>query len=1018
MNRFRITFIALLCLVFTAAAFGQSVNATTGGITGKVTDNSGGVLPGVTVTATNVATGQTRSSVTETDGEYLLSLLQPGTYRVDAELAGLGRASLPRVTVLLGTNTKSDLLLNPTVSESVTVTATAPVVDPTQSGQTTSVTEKQIENLPILSRDFRSLATLTPGVSEAFGGRVQANGGRGITTDYNIDGANANSEFFGEQTGGTRAPFTFSQAAIKEFQVIRSQYNAEYGRGVGATMNAITKSGTNDVDGEVFTFLRKKSWASTRPTTINGLAATESFRAKDSLQPGFAIGGPIVRDRFFYFVNADAQRQKLPIIATDFTTRTGVGQFGALAPDVQQAFFARFQAITGHPFSEELNYDQSFDQNTYLVKFDANFGSNTHASLRDNYSDFHNQFNQTGFQLASNQGDEHDKFNQLVGQAETVFTNTLFNQIILQYEKQERPIDPIASGYPEVSVTQGTGSAVFGNLNFLANNTSEKKIQLKDSLTYMLGTHTFKGGVEYLQDKFVNNFPRYLHGRYEYASVAAFLAGTPSRFRQAMGPTSGNTPFDQSTWGVFVQDSFKPIDRLTLDLGVRYERQDMPGVTLAGPAVNHPEFEEGLSGSRSSTAPRFGFAYDLLGTGRTVLRGGTGKFFNFLPAILLANPLAQVSGGFTDINIACTTASPCPTFPNLFTPAQFAAQPAASNAIQFVSPDFKPQQSWRSSLQLVQQIGRQYSVGVSGEYAKLTNVQGKYQANATPTGVVLGGVPVYTIADPNRPYKEYGSVLVDYSGEKASNRSFTVETHKLALENSKLSWDAHYTWSKSFDQESNERSTSTSFLFDPFNPSLSQGFADFDIRHRIVLDATYELPYGILVAGIFNWRSGAPYTRNIFCNCGGQGVNGLINQSGNIPVWIDANGDVIDLTQFLNGTSKSRAQFADFLNSRGAHLDTRNGFRQPAVKNMDARVSKRFNLIRGAQIELIGEVFNVLNTKNLFVITNNQTLYTLNYNATTDRFTSITPNGTFGIPSSYNTAVDPRQFQIAAKIIF
>lgn len=1018
MNRFRITFIALLCLVFAAVAFGQSVNATTGGITGKVTDNSGGALPGVTVTATNLGTGQTRSSVTETDGTYLLSLLQPGNYRVDAELTGLGKASLPRVIVLLGNNTKSDVILNPSVSESVTVTATAPVVDPTQSGQTTSVTEKQIENLPILTRDFRALATLTPGVSEAFGGRVQANGGRGITTDYNIDGANSNSEFFGEQTGGTRAPFTFSQAAIKEFQVIRSNYNAEYGRGVGATMNAITKSGTNDVDGEVFTFLRKKSWAATRPTVINGQPATESFRAKDSLQPGFAIGGPIVRDRFFYFLNADAQRQKLPIIATDVTARTGAGNFQSLPADVQQAFFARFQAIAGHPYSEELNYDQTFDQNTYLVKFDANLGSKTHASIRDNYSDFHNKFNQTGFQLASNQGDEHDKFNQLVGQAETVLTNTIFNQAILQYEKQERPIEPIASGYPELSVTQGNGSIVFGNLNFLGNNTTEKKVQFKDSLTYMFGTHTFKGGVEYLNDKFVNNFPRYLHGRYEYASVAAFLAGTPNRFRQAMGPSNGNTPFEQRTWGVFVQDSFKPIDRLTLDLGVRYENQDMPGVTAAGNATKYPEFTKGLSDGHSATAPRFGFAYDIFGTGRSVLRGGTGKFFNFLPAILLANPLAQVSGGFNEINISCTTANPCPTFPNLFTPAQFAAQPAASNSIQYVSPDFKPQQSWRSSLQFMQQIGRQYSAGISGEYAKLTHVQGKYQANAVPTGIVLGGVPVYNLTSATRPYPEYGSVLVDFSGERASNRSFTIETHKLALENSKFSWDAHYTWSKSIDQESNERSTSTSFLFDPFNPSLSQGFADFDIRHRVVLDATYELPFGILVAGIFNWRSGAPYTRNIFCNCGGQGVNGLINQSGNIPVWLDSNGDVIDLTQFLQGTPKSRAQFADFLNSRGAHLDTRNGFRQPGVKNIDARISKRFNLIRGTQLELIGEVFNVLNWKNTFVITNNQSLYTLNYNATTDRFTSITPNASFGVPTSYNTAVDPRQFQVAAKLVF
>lgn len=1018
MIRTRSLFIALLCFVFALAAFGQSTNATTGGITGKVTDNTGGILPGVTVSVTNTETGLSRNTVTENDGTYSLSLLPPGRYRVEAELAGLGKATVPNVVVLLGNNTKTDIQVNPQVSETLTVTATAPVVDPSQTGQTTSVTEKQIENLPILSRDFRSLATLTPGVNESFGGRVQANGGRGITTDYNIDGANANSEFFGEQTGGTRAPFTFSQAAIREFQVIRSQYNAEFARGVGATLNAITKSGTNDIDGEVFGFLRKKSWAATRPTVINGQPATESFRAKDSFQPGFAVGGPIVRDRLFFFLNGDFQRQKLPIIANDFTTRTGVGQFGGLDPATQAAFLAKFQQITGHPYSDELGYDQTFNQNTYLVKLDANVGSKTHASLRDNYSDFHNLNNQTGFQLQSNQGDEHDKFNQLVGQAETVLTNSVFNQAIVQYERQERPITPLASGYPEISVTQGSGSAVFGNLNFLANNTTEKKFQLKDSLTFVLGMNTFKGGIEVLADKFVNNFPRYLHGRFEYATVADFLADKPSRFRQAMGPSNGATPFDQNTYGAFIQDSVKVMDRLTVDLGVRYDRQTMPGVTLAGNATKYPEMEQGLSGSRSSTAPRVGFAYDVFGNGRSVLRGGTGKFFNFLPSILLANPLAQVSGSFNDINIACTTANPCPVFPNLFTPAQFAAQPAASNSIQFVSPSLRPQESWRTSLQFAQQLGRQYSAGISGEYAKLTHVQGKYQANAMPTGITLGNVPVYNLTDPNRPYKEYGSVLVDYSGERASNRSFTIETHKLALESSKFSWDAHYTWSKSIDMESNERSTSTSFLFDPRNPSLSQGAADFDIRHRVVLDATYEMPWGILVSGIFNWRSGAPYTRSIFFNGGGISLNGLANQSGDLPVFLNGDGQVIDLTTFLNGTSKSRQQFADYLAAQGAHIDSRNGQRQPGVQNIDARISKRFNLMRGTQLELIGEVFNVLNKKNLFVIGSNQRLYQINYTASTDRITSIVPNGNFGIPTSYNTAVDPRQFQVAAKFLF
>ncbi len=1005
--RFRSLFLTLLCVLLAAGAFAQSGNNLTGGVNGKVTDNTGGVLPGVTVTATNSETGLSRTTVTENDGTYTIALLPPGRYKVMAELAGLGTATAPTVVVLLGNSTKTDLSLTPQISETVTVTAAAPVVDTTKSGISNSVTEKQIENLPILSRDFRALATLTPGVNEAFGSRVQSGGARGIATDYNIDGANSNSEFFGEQTGGTRAPFTFSQAAIREFQVIRSQYNAEFARGVGATLNAITKSGTNEHSGEVFYFARKKDWAATRPTTINGQPTTESFRAKDSTQPGFAIGGPIVRDKYFYFVNADFQRQELPIIATDITTRTGTGEFGALPQATRDAFFARFQQLVGHPYAEELNYDQTFDQDTYLVKFDANLGAKTHASIRDNYSDFHNAFNQTGFQLASNQGDEHDKFNQLVGTAETIITNNLFNQLILNYETQERPIDPTVEGFPEIQIRQGSGTMTFGNINFLPNNTKERKVQAKDSVSYIRGNHTFKVGAEALFQHFDNLFPRFSRGQFQFNSVQDFLDGRPSRFQQGLGPRP-NTVFSQNTYGTFIQDSWKVMDKLTLDFGLRYDYQTLPNPNVVGAAANYPQIEDNWEEDTDNVAPRFGFAYDVLGNGRSVLRGGTGLFYNFLPSILLANPLSQISGFFNQINIACTTATPCPTFPNLLTPQQFASLPAASNALQILDENFQAQEAWRSSLQYEQQIGRQYSVGLGGTYSSLDHVQGKLQANAMPTGFTFGNVPVYNLTDPNRPYREYGSVLADFSGEEADYKSFTVETHKLALEGSKFSWDAHYTWAKSTDFESNERSTSSTFLYDPRNPSLSEGPSDFDIRHRIVLSATYELPWGILVSGIGNWRSGVPYTAGANCNCGGASLNGLINQTGDIPVFVDRDGNIIDLTAAAGLT---RPQFAEFLNSRGATIIGRNTERQPNVMNIDARVSKTFALGRGFEIELLGEVFNVTNKKNLFVTSTNQRMFTLTYNAAQDRYTTITRNAQFGLPTSYNTAVDPRPFQ-------
>src|SRR4051812_5780386 len=451
-SRTRSLFMALLCIVITVAAFGQG-NLTNGSINGHVTDSSGGALPGVTVTATNTATGLTRTGVTDGTGEYRLSLLPPAKYRVDAELSGLGKASLPSVTVLLGNDTRADMKIAPQVSESITVSAVAPVIDTQRTGMAASVTNQQIQNLPLLGRDFRSLAALTPGISTAsFDGAITANGARPLATDYNIDGASSNNDFFGQQTGGSRPPFTFSQAAIKEFQVIRTQYDAEYGRGVGAVVNAITKSGTNDLDGELFYFSRKKGWASTRPLTVNRtiggttypLPINDSFLALDVTQPGFALGGPIVRDKFFYFVNADGMKRSQPvIIGSDMRTSA---QFLALTAAQQAAVLAKIQTNVGQPYESGLNYDITNKLRTYLAKLDGTLGSKTHLSLRDNITNYDTTDSGSTTTFGLNQTNEVDKFYQIALEGDTVISNNLFNQFIGQIGRDQRPVTAAATG--------------------------------------------------------------------------------------------------------------------------------------------------------------------------------------------------------------------------------------------------------------------------------------------------------------------------------------------------------------------------------------------------------------------------------------------------------------------------------------------------------------------------------------------------------------------------------------------
>lgn len=1016
-NRRSLYAIAVVLLAFiNAAPAAPAQTVTTGTISGTVKDAQGGVLLGATVKATNLDTGLTRDVATDAEGTYVINLLPPGRYRLDAELNRIGRSGVPSVEVLLGNATRADITIAPQIAASVTVTATVPIVDTRRSGTAASVTSEEIANLPLLGRDFRSLASLTPGIVEAFGNRITADGARGIATDYNIDGATSNNDFFGENTGGTRAPFTFSQAAIREFQVVRSQYDAEYGRGVGAQINAITKSGTNELSGEAFVFRRSKSWAATRPTTLSsGLPVVDSFLPRDSTQPGFVLGGPIVRGKLFYLVNFDSQRQKLPNTITGVSQRT---EFQALSPALQQQFLSKVESILGHPYVNELRYDTSLNQNTYLGKIDMHIGTRTLVSVRDNYTNFENGNNQSLNNL-SNQGTEHDKFNQLVGQGFTTLGDGVVNEVLVEYLRDQRPIQPVSLG-PEIQVTAFTPTQFFGQNDFLPNNTIENKTQVKDSLHFVKGRHAFKIGTDLLFMQIDNLFPRNLSGVFLYNTVQAFVDGSPNSYRQGYGPGGGLTSWTQNTYAFFGADTIRFGPRWTVDLGLRYDWQTMPK-----PAANafpqHPEFITQIREDKNNVAPRLGIAYDLLSDGRSVLRGGAGRFFGYMPDILLANPLTQISGNFNQVTITCATATTvrCPTFPSILPPDQFNQLARLSTDIVTISPTYQAQEAWRGSLQFEKQIGRGYSASIGTIFSKLTHVEGSRNINAVPSGVRLGNLPLYDIQSSARKYTDMGVVRELCSCEEASFKSLTLETHRLATRDSRLSWNLNYTWSSSIDEETNERSTSTSFLYDPLNPELSRGPSDNDVRHRIVASALYRLPWGFMVTGIASWRTGVPYTGGIaFTGVGIPGaptsLSGLSQTTGNIPVFVDSSGKIIDVTQANNF---SRQQFADWLAGQGAHIIGRNTFRQQHFHTVDLRVSKTFDLPHGINAEVLAEVFNLLKTRVELFTGNNQNLVRATYTQATDRYTFTSFASTFGLTNSYSSP-DPRQLQIAAKFRF
>jgi len=1038
-RRIALAALAVVCVLGVAtSAFGQTVNYTTGSIHGRVNDDAGAGLPGVTVTATNLDTGQTRTSFTDKDGGYDLSLLPPGNYKVLAELKGLGKSEVPRATVLLGNTTRTDLKLTMQVSETVTVTAGSSLIDTTRAGMTQSVTNQQIDALPLLGRDFRSLASLTPGMSTAsYDGAMTANGARALSTDFNIDGASSNNDFYGQQTGGTRAPFTFSQAAIQEFQVIRTQYDAEYGRGVGAAVNAITKSGTNDFHGSAFFYDRRASWAATRPTvfptdfggTSYPLAVSDSYLAKDVTQPGFVVGGPILRDTLFFFGGFDSMKQSQPaIIGNDMRTSS---QFLALTPAQQQTALAKIQSAVGAPYEAGLNYSVDNTLKTYLLKFDGNLGSNHHWSLRDNITNFDTTNSGATSSFGLNQTNEVDKFYQAVLEVDSVFTSNLSNVFIAQLARDQRPVTTVYGG-TEFSVNFGT-TQYFGFNDATPSTADEKKTQLKDTVQFQWKGHSLKAGAELLHRNLFDAYPRYAAGLYGFNSLLTFVNNTPNSLRQAYGPQNGDVQWNTDLWGLYVNDDYHVTPRLTLGLGLRYDYMKTPRPE-SNAYPQHPEFLTQIKDDTNNIAPRVGFAWDVFGDGRSVLHGGTGKFFEYMPDILMAGPLQGISGALITSSFTCTTTAtnPCPAFPNLLSPADFLAKSKLSADLVTIGSNYQAQEAWRTSLQYEQRLGEGYVAGVSAVYSKMDHIQGSVNINLVPTGYSLGNMPVYdynSATNPARLYADMGNVREVTSNEKAWYRAQTIELHKYATGGSKLSWDVSYTHADSVDYETNGRSTSTTFLIDPNNPALSEGPSDNDMKHRIVGDLTYRLPWGFEVSGIAFWHSGFPYTGAISFTCSGCTANSLTGQpqtsqaANYTPVFVDGNGNIIDLTQ-ANGMTLP--QFSTFLSGQNASLIQRNSFRQPGVWDADLRLSKTFDLPYGVRLQLLAEVFNVFNRNMPVVSGANQDLFRVTYTTSTQKYTitkyTNTVSGvalnTFGVDQGYSGEVNPRQLQVAAKISF
>jgi hypothetical protein len=666
-----------LAMITSVAVLGQ---AGEGAITGVVTDANGAVIPNATVKVVSKARGNEITVTASSEGIYRFAALEPGEYTVTAS-GGSFAAQEKTVQVQVGRVTDANFALGASnVQAEVTVTAEG--VQSTQSNSDAVLSETAISNLPINGRRFQDFATLTPTAQiDPSRGQISLSGQRGINSNINVDGVDYNQPFFGGIRGGERSnsAFTLPQESIQEFQVVAAGYMAEFGRSSGGIVNVVTKSGTNSVKGALFYQIRPKKFARANSyaealneqrlmnivNPATGEVGVDATLAPTLQQFGGAIGGPVVKDKLFYFVTYEQQRFRAPRQIL-YPTLLGV-----TPTPTQNAVFTHYRSL-------EVPFTQTNDARAVLGKIDWNINAANRFNTRFNWSKNEalngvstgeTSFDPTTTRALGTNGTEGNKSWSSVNQLVSTFSSSLINDFRMQYAREERPREA-----NELAPNVFTGIGEFGTRNFLPTTQFDTRLQFIDGMIWTAGNHLFKFGGEYSRIRAEQVFGFGQTGEYSLSigtsaaligdtlrimsardatSPATFLGrfdDTRAVYRQQIGNLQAAIPVEEMAF--YAQDQWRISPRFTVNYGLRVEQQFNPDPDVSNTAlvnlVRNASFP--LAGGRGidptqipdsgwQWGPRLGFAWDPQGDGKTVVRGFSGIYYARTPLLLMADSI-------------------------------------------------------------------------------------------------------------------------------------------------------------------------------------------------------------------------------------------------------------------------------------------------------------------------------------------------------------------------------------------
>ncbi len=1048
MNRKRWLLVALmssLLLLSCATLWGQATATAT--LQGTVTDKSQAVIKSAEVTVTNKATGASRTVTTNDAGEYRVDV-QPGIYTVKATAKGFSVAEAKDLEVFVGRTATQNFSLNPGgVSETVEVTAAAPLVDQTKTDVSANITPQQITDLPLIGRDIADLAYLAPGVKAADSydptknrySILSVNGEGGRNVNVTVNGVDNKDNTVGGPVMQVPAE------AVQEFQISTQRFSAVNGRSSGAAINVITKSGTNNYHGSAFAFFREQAFNADQTQAVGDGTTSKANPPYERQFFGGSFGGPIKKDKFFGFFAFERQREHTSLAEdpTAFQELSLVTNLGAQpAQIIPTPFFE-------NRLNGRLDWTINNKHSAYLsVTTQANNSLNDQSAATFDLTE--GNFTKNHLQVA----------NLTVNSS---FSPTLVNQFTAGFQYWNNLIDSTTK--VPLFTFPGPGAGIqFGTNTNVPQNSIQRKYQFKDDVSKTVGKHTFRSGVDFIYTPFMGGFFEFSPTlEIDYGKLPSAILALPQGFQtpgQVTGMTIavGDPTFiikDAKQLGLYFQDDWKVSSRLTANLGLRWDKdydfiggskitdsrtfQELqamaPFSPLAASLVRKPanDYSKGFS-------PRVGFAYDLKGDGKHVVRGGFGMYydntFQNIPLFMeqQSNPTIfqtafslsgsdPVPGAGVNLDQWALGVNPLPTIP----PPSHDLTPGSTGRLMDpnyrtpVTEEFNGGYTWAINSKSV--IEAEYVHVLSLHENKTINLDPKIPVN--PANIQT----LSTTEDANKngacdPIKgcgffqpldaafkaagvtKLGSLRDEMSIGRSRYDGLNISYRQRAFHKTDLT--ANYTLARAVGYGED----GGSFRYYPRDPQKPFAASEFgpsfnDERHHITFASTSHLPWGLEVSPILQFGSARPYlalaSTNLANFGGGSSAQALI-----VPISNPKN-----LTAFddpVNGPNKLAASQCYYAGQ--CQFVPYNSLRGDPYFDLDARVAKNIKVGEGRNLQLIFQGFNITNRAN----------YGNNFNNVVD-LTNQAGTPLFGHPAGFinpSSSLLPRSFtgEFGARFTF